>query len=66
MCRRGAERRRPSACLWEVPVACGPHGTRLVDLLEPAESWPITSGRGGRLARVDPLWPHWLRILAVR
>jgi glycosidase len=49
----------------EVPVPVG-HGTRLADLLAPGESWPISGGTRGRSARVDPVWPNWLRVLAVR
>lgn len=42
----------------EVPVG---HGDRLVDLLNPGQSFALREGR----AEIDAVWPHWARILAV-
>ena len=49
---------QPAALEIEVPVG---HGDRLVDLLNPGESFALRKGR----AEIDAVWPRWARILAV-
>ncbi len=38
------------------------YGSQLVDLLNPGETFRLT----GRKARIEAVWPHWARVLAVR
>jgi glycosidase len=50
---------KPASFKFAVP---GHFGNRLVDLLNEGETFPVIDGR----ARVDPVWPCWARIMAVK
>lgn len=45
----------------EIRLPDAPDGA-LVDLLNPGQSFPLKNGR----AQLDPLWPHWARVLELR
>jgi glycosidase len=38
------------------------HGHALLDLLNPADSFPIDAQK----VKIDRVWPHWARILVVK
>ena len=42
-----------------VEVTIASRSNRLVDVLNPGDTFPVRQG----LARIDPIWPHWGRIL---
>jgi cyclomaltodextrinase len=49
---------RPASLTIPIPVE---HGNRLVDMLNPDESYPISGGK----AEIDTVWPNWARIMAL-
>jgi glycosidase len=50
---------KPASFRLAIPTG---YGSRLVDLLNPGESFPVTDGH----ATINPVWPCWARIMVVR